>query len=330
MLIMQKNNFRKKALIFGITGQDGSYLSYLLLKKGYEVIGTTRHNRSKDNLKNLRLLGIDQQVKLVTLSPDNYQMVRDIIISVKPDEIYYLAGQSSVALSFEQPIETFDSIVKGVCYILEVIKTENKKIRLFHASSSECFGDTHGVKADENTPFKPKSPYGIAKAAAHYLVSNYRESYGIFACNGILFNHESPLRPDSFVTQKIIQSVLRIKSGDSSRLKLGRIDIYRDWGWAQEYTDAMWRMLQLDEPTDLVICTGEANKLEDFIAEAFKLCSLDWRDWVEVNHELFRPSEILYSCGNPERAEKVIGWRAKYKMKDVVKFLLNQIYLVSD
>lgn len=314
----------KTALIFGVTGQDGAYLSHLLFKKGYRIIGTTR-GTIFSNHHRLKLLGIYDKITIITVNPIEYEKVRDLVLSTNPDEIYYLAGQSSVGYSFEQPFETIDSIIRGVLNVLEVMKLTNKKIRFFHASSSECFGNTDGKQADENTPFKPMSPYAVAKASAHWLVVNYRESYNLFACNGILFNHESPLRSDRFVTQKIIQAVSLIKHGKLDKLKLGRLDIYRDWGWAQEYVEAMWLMLQLKDPIDLVISTGEANKLEDFVAEAFSIKGLDWREWVEVSPDLYRPNEILYSCGNPRKAENTIGWRARFKMRDIVYLLSNNI-----
>lgn len=309
-----------RALICGINGQDGSYLADFLLQKGYEVWGTSRDVQASA-LTNLIALGIRDRVRLVSMAPSDFRSVFSAVDRSDPDEIYLLAGQSSVGLSFEQPAETLESIVTGTLNMLEVIRLRHKSTRLYHAGSSECFGDTKGIPADESTSFQPRSPYAVAKASAHWLVANYRESYGLHASTGILFNHESPLRPRRFVTQKIIQCAKRIATGCDERLVLGRLDIQRDWGWAPEYVDAMWRMLQLDRPRDLVIATGLTHSLQEFVKTAFDLHKLDWGDHVDVSKEFLRPNDISYSGANPQLALDVIGWEAKVQMSEVVAMM---------
>lgn len=306
-----------RALICGANGQDGSYLARLLLDKGYEVWGTSRDVQAS-SMSNLAALGILDRVKLLSMAPSDFRSVFSAVDRSQPDEIYYLAGQSSVGLSFDQPAETLESIVTGTLNMLEVLRLQRRPARLYHAGSSECFGDTGGVPADEFTPFRPRSPYAVAKASAHWLVANYRESYGLHASTGILFNHESPLRPRRFVTQKIIHAANAIATGNEERLVLGRLDIRRDWGWAEEYVDAMWRMLQLDVPQDLVIATGQTYSLEEFVSAAFALHGLDWQDHVDVSQEFFRPTDIAYSGANPTLALSSIGWKAEIRMPQVV------------
>jgi GDPmannose 4,6-dehydratase len=235
--------------------------------------------------------------------------------------VYLLAGQSSVGLSFEQPSETIQSIAIGTLNVLEACRLSDQPIRLYQAGSSECFGDTRGEPANETTPFHPRSPYAVAKASAFWLVDNYREAYDMFACTGILFNHESPLRPARFVTKKIVQAAESIARGDMSRLKLGRLDIARDWGWAPEYVEAMWLMLQQPEPGDFVIATGETNTLESFVSAAFAEHGLDWRDYVEQSDEFMRPTDIAISRANTGKAEKLLGWKASNRMQDVVRLM---------
>jgi len=309
-----------RALICGVNGQDGTYLARLLLDKGYEVWGTSRDVQTSA-LSNLQALSIERRVNLISMAPNDFRSVLTAVDRSEPDEIYYLSGQSSVGLSFEQPAETLDSIVTGILNLLEVIRMRKKPVRLYNAGSSECFGNTVSAPANENTPFMPRSPYAVAKSSAHWLVANYRESYGLHASTGILFNHESPLRPRRFVTQKIIQGAKQIAAGSDERLVLGRLDIKRDWGWAPEYVDAMWRMLQLESPEDLVIATGETHSLEEFVAEAFALHGLDWKDYVDVAEAFFRPTDILVSAADANRAETVIQWRAKNRMADVVRLM---------
>ena len=310
-----------RALICGVSGQDGAYLAELLLSKGYEVYGASR-DAQMSSFSNLKALGIREKVKTISLAINDFRSVLQGIQLAEPDEIYNLAGQSSVGLSFEQPVETLESISIGVLNLLEAIRFTGKDIKFYNAGSSEVFGDTHGRAADESTPFHPQSPYAVAKASAHWIVSNYRASYGLFACTGILFNHESPLRPTRFVTRKIVSTACRIASGSKETLKLGNIAIARDWGWAPEYVEAMWRMLQLDEPDDFVVATGRSRKLEEFITLTFAALKLEWRDHVRSDPSLFRPSDIREGSGNPQKARMVLGWHAQYGLEDIVQMMI--------
>lgn len=312
----------KKALICGISGQDGAYLAQLLLNKGYEVYGTAR-DAQMATFYNLNRLGIRDRIQVESMALNDFRSVLQTLAKIKPDELYNLAGQSSVGLSFQQPVETLESISVGTLNILEAIRFVALPIKFYNAGSSESFGDTGGSPADEATPFHPRSPYAVAKATAFWEVANYREAYGLFACSGILFNHESPLRPERFVTRKIVSSACRIASGSAEKLNLGNISISRDWGWAPEYVEAMWRMLQQDSADDFVIATGETNKLEDFVAEAFSCVGLDWRDHVISDASLLRPSEISIGLGNPAKANALLGWSASYRMKDVLKMMVE-------
>ena len=314
----------KRALICGVSGQDGSYLAQLLLNKGYEVWGTSR-DAQVSGFGNLVALGIKNQVKLLSMAPNDFRSVLSALTRSEPDEVYHLAGQSSVGLSFEQPAETLESITLGTLNLLEAIRFLQKKIKLYHAASSECFGD-HGTNAArEDTPFRPRSPYAVAKSSAFWLVSNYREAYGLYACNGILFNHESLLRPERFVTKKIILAACRIAEGSPEKLVLGRLDIVRDWGWAPEYVNAMWRMMQHEIADDYIIATGEANTLQDFVEEAFSVVGLDWREYVTTDQELFRPTDLARSQGCGDKALNQLGWKANYKMRDVVREMVEGI-----
>ena len=312
----------KKALICGISGQDGAYLAQLLLKQGYTVCGTSRDAQISP-FQNLVHLGIKDQVKLESMSLTDFRSVLQVLTKIQPDEVYNLAGQTSVGLSFGQPVETLESIATGTLNLLEAIRFLGSTIKLYNAGSSECFGDTGNVAAAETTPFRPRSPYAVAKAAAFWEVANYREAYGLFACSGILFNHESPLRPERFVTQKIIATACRITQGSKEKLYLGNMSIQRDWGWAQEYVEAMYLMLQQDQPDDYVIATGESTSLEDFVAAAFTSVNLEWRDHVVVDSSLFRPTDLAFGKGNPRKAKIQLGWEAKYKMADVVQMMVN-------
>ena len=312
----------KKALICGISGQDGAYLAELLLKAGYTVCGTSR-DAQMSSFSNLKRLGIKEQVKLESMALNDFRSVLQVLIKIQPDEVYNLAGQSSVGLSFEQPVETLESIATGTLNLLEAIRFTGAKIKLYNAGSSECFGDIGDNSADENTPFRPRSPYAVAKSAAFWEVANYREAYGILACSGILFNHESPLRPERFVTQKIIAAVCRIAQGIQETLHLGNIDIQRDWGWAPEYVAAMYLMLQQEQPDDYVIATGESSKLEDFVATAFATVGLNWQDHVISDRSLLRPTDLAISRGNPNKAKEKLGWQAQYKMTDIVRMMVE-------
>ena len=303
----------KKALICGVSGQDGAYLSRFLIGKGYDVHGTAR-DAQMASFSNLIKLGIRDQIKFHSMALNDFRSVLQVLSHVQPDEIYNLAGQSSVGLSFDQPVETLESISVGTLNLLEAIRFMKRPIRLYNAGSSECFGNTGGQPADENTPFRPRSPYAVAKATAFWEIANYREAYNLYASTGILFNHESPMRPERFVTQKIVRSACRIANGTLEKLRLGNIEIARDWGWAPEYVEAMWMILQQEKADDFVIATGETNRLEDFVAEVFRCVGLDWRDHVESDSSLLRPSEIMVSRANPEKSAKRLGWQATYRL----------------
>jgi GDPmannose 4,6-dehydratase len=310
----------KKALIIGITGQDGAYLAKHLLSKGYEVTGSSRDVMAS-SFSNLNTLGIRSQIKLISVSINDFRSVFNAIQQSDPDEIYNLAGQTSVGLSFDQPVEAIESIAIGTLNILEVIRLLNKPVRFYNAGSSECFGDTGDKPANEETPFAPRSPYAVAKSTAKWLINSYRESYGLYACTGILFNHESPLRPERFVTQKIIAAAAKIKAGQLDKLQLGNLDISRDWGWAPEYVQAMWLMMQLDKPDDFVIATGRKESLKYFVAKSFEYFDLDWQKYVEIEPSFFRPNEIHSSVGNPEKAIKVLGWNKPTDIDGVIKMM---------
>jgi GDPmannose 4,6-dehydratase len=306
-----------RALICGISGQDGAYLASLLLDKDYEVFGTSR-DAQIGSFANLASLGIRDRVRLESMAPNDFRSVLNVLRRTDPEEIYNLAGQSSVGLSFEQPVETLESIATGTLNLLEAIRFLDRPIRFYSAGSSESFGDTGGIAANEETPFRPRSPYAVAKSTAHSLVANYRDAYGLHASTGILFNHESPLRPERFVTKKIVAAAVRIAAGENSRLTLGNIRIKRDWGWAPEYVDAMWRMLQQPSPSDFVIATGESRTLEEFAANAFGQVGLDWREHTDLSETLRRPSDLAEGRGDAAKAREVLGWSATYRMGDVV------------
>ncbi len=310
----------KKALIIGVSGQDGAFLAELLLKQGYEVHGTSR-DHEVGSFKNLQKLGIRDHVKLGSMVTSDFRSVLTALQNSDPDEIYNLAGQTSVGMSFAYPMETFDSILIGTMNLLECIRLLKKPLKFYNAGSSEVFGNTP-TPADESARYHPRSPYATAKAAAHYAVRNYREAYGIFAATGILFNHESPLRPQRFVTSKIVSSAVRISRGSGEKLTLGKMDITRDWGWAPDYVDAMWRILKHSEPDDFVIATGEEHSLEEFVAATFDTLGLDWREHVRSDPALFRPSDIERSVGNPRNAEAKLGWQAKVKFRDMIRTLV--------
>ncbi len=312
----------KRALICGISGQDGTLLADFLLKKGYEVWGTSR-DANGNNLKNLISKNIINNVSILTMVPEDFRSVFMAIKISSPDELYFLAGQTSVGLSFELPAETIQSIAIGSLNILEACRLYEKEIKIYNAGSSECFGDTKGVAATESHPFSPRSPYGVAKASSFWLVNNYREAYNLYACTGILFNHESELRPERFVTQKIIKSAVRIYNGSNEKLSLGRLDISRDWGWASEYIEAMWLMLQRDSPIDLIVATGKTFTLENFVSEAFSYLGLNWQDHVIQDSTFLRPTDLMISKADPTKAKIEIGWEAKFDTIDVVRNMIK-------
>jgi GDPmannose 4,6-dehydratase len=312
----------KTALICGVGGQDGAYLAAHLLQLGYRVVGTSRDARA-GRMERLRRLGILDHVALESMDLTDFRSVMNVMSRHRPDEIYNLAGQTSVGVSFSQPVETFESIVIGVLNLLEVVRMLGYEVRLFNAGSAEMFGDTGQQPASEGTPPKPCSPYGVAKATAFWQIAQYRQAYGMHACTGILFNHESPLRPERFVTQKIVMGACRIADGTATSLALGDLSVQRDWGWAPEYVVAMHRMLQREGPEDFVIATGVTSRLEDFVAEVFAALGLDWRRYVTYDPSLNRPSEIAVGRADATSASRRLGWTARFTMRDVAHMMVE-------
>ena len=255
---------------------------------------------------NLSRLGIRKNIVVESMALNDFRSVIQVLMKVEPDEVYNLAGQSSVGLSFQQPVETLESISVGTLNLLEAIRFSKLPIKLYNACSSECFGNTNEIPADETTPFRPRSPYAVAKAAAFWELANYREAYGLFACSGILFNHESPLRPERFVTKKVVAAACRIASGSKEKLHLGNISIQRDWGWAPKYVEAMWLMMQQGRPDDYVIATGETNSLEDFVGLAFGYVDLDWHDHVVIDPNLYAPDRFNDWSGKPGKSKRAV------------------------
>lgn len=307
----------KCALICGISGQDGAYLAQLLLSKGYKVIGTSR-DAEASSFSNLEKLGVKSRVTLTSMALNDFRSVLQVITKYEPVEIYNLASQSSVSLSFSQPLETMESISGGTLNLLEAIRFTNKKIRFYSAGSGDVFGDTGSEPANEKTILSPRSPYAVAKASAFWQVANYREAYDLFSCTGLLFNHESPLRPKHFVTQKIIKSAKQIASGDLDKLVLGNLAINRDWGWAPEYVEAMWLMLQIPEAEDFVIATGISCSLEQFVEKVFTPHGLNWEKYVQVDKSLLRPLDIQTSIGDPAKAQRKLGWKFKTTLDRII------------
>ena len=311
----------KKALIIGVSGQDGAYLARLLLERGYEVHGTSR-DHEVSSFSNLAALGIKDRVNLASMVTSDFRSVLTTLQKADADEIYNLAGQTSVGMSFAYPVETFDSILIGTMNLLECIRLLKKPCRFYNAGSSEVFGNTE-TPADEQTNYHPRSPYATAKAAAHYAVANYREAYGLFAATGILFNHESPLRPSRFVTRKIVSTAVRIAKGSKERLQLGNLEVHRDWGWAPEYVEAMWHILQHDKPEDFVIATGRMHSLSQFVDRVFAVLGLDPKQYVDTDNSLLRPLDIAQSVGNPEKARRLLGWSARVTFDELVQKLVQ-------
>ena len=319
----------KKALVTGITGQDGSYLAELLLSKGYEVHGVIRR-ASTFNTDRIDHLYQDPHVNGVKLFlhygdlADSVQMVK-LLYNLHPDEIYNLGAQSHVRVSFEIPEYTGDVVGVGSVRILEAIREANLvgKVRYYQASSSEMFGKVQEVPQTENTPFWPRSPYGCAKMYAHWLTVNYRESYDLFACSGILFNHESPRRGETFVTRKITRAATRIKLGLQDKLYLGNLDAERDWGYAKEYVEMMWLMLQQDQPDDYVIATNETHSVKEFVVETFDRLGLDWEKYVDYDERYERPAEVDLLIGDPAKAKRQLGWEPKVKFKELVAIMVD-------
>jgi len=312
----------RRALICGISGQDGSYLAKLLLERGYEVWGSSR-DAELNPFANLHRLGIYDSIHLVSLNSGDIGGILSLLRRLRPDEIFSLAGQSSVGLSFEQPVETVESIAIGTLNLLEGIRLSELNIRFYNAGSSECFGDTGEGCATETSPFNPCSPYAVAKASAHWMVANYRQAYGMFACTGILSNHDSPLRPRRFVTRKIIHAAALLALGQDGRLSLGNLHVERDWGWAPDYVEAIAAILQHDTPDDYIVATGKSHKLVEFVETAFRLVGKDWHDFVSIDEHLLRPTDILRNKVDPSKADLQLGWKAASSMPEVVAKMLE-------
>ena len=328
----------KTALIFGVSGQDGAYLAQLLLGKGYTVHGTSR-DREMSSFANLRRLGIFGRVVLHSAVLTDFRSVVEVISRVRPAEIYNLASQASVGLSFDQPVETLNSTINSTINILEAIRFLKLDTRFYNASSSECFGNT-GSPADESTPFHPRSPYGVGKAAAYWAVANYREAYGLFACSGILFNHESPRRGETFVTKKITKAVADIHKGRRESIALGNLDARRDWGYAKDYVESMWLMLQQDKSDDYVVATNEAHSVREFVEKAFAVIgtTIRWegtgtqergidqktgKTRVTVDPRFFRPTEVEFLLGDASKATRVLGWKPRMSFPELVRTMVE-------
>jgi GDPmannose 4,6-dehydratase len=297
-------------------------LSKFLLDRGYEVHGTSR-DAQLSSFSNLTRLGVREQVKVWSMSATDFRSVLQVLLRVRPAEVYNLSGQSSVGLSFDQPVETLESVATGTLNLLEAIRFSGLPVRFYSAGSGEVFGDTNGVPATEEMRFAPRSPYAVAKAAAYWQVTNYREAYQLYACTGILFNHESPLRPERYVTRKIVAAACRIADGSGETLILGNMDVARDWGWAPEYVEAMWLMLQQDVADDYVVATGETRTLAEFVDATFKCVGLDSQDHVRSDQALFRPADIRRGAANPDKAKHKLGWQAKSRLDNIVAGMVN-------
>ena len=314
----------KKALITGITGQDGSYLAELLLDKGYEVHGIVRRVAIEHPQARMwRIRHILDRLRIHSASMESYASLFNIISDVRPDECYHLAAQSYVSYSFEDEFSTINTNLNGTHYVLSAIKRQVPSCRLYHAASSEMFGRVKESPQNEDTPFHPRSPYGISKLAGFELTRNYRETYGLFALSGILFNHESPRRGGEFVTRKITSGVARVKLGLERELKLGNLDAMRDWGHSKDYVRAMWLMLQQDEPEDFVIATGETHTVREFLEKAFGYLGLDYREYVTIDPQLYRPSEVHALQGDASRARQKLRWRPTRSFDDLVREMVE-------
>lgn len=314
----------KKALITGITGQDGSYLAEFLLGKGYEVHGIVRRVALEDPEHRLwRIRHLTDRLILHSASLESYASIFNVVGKVKPDECYHLAAQSFVGYSFEDEFSTINTNINGTHYVLSAIKKNAPKCKFYFAASSEMFGLVKETPQNENTPFHPRSPYGISKVAGFHLTQNYREAYSIFACNGILFNHESPRRGFEFVTRKITNTVARIKLGLEKELRLGNLDAKRDWGFACDYVKAMWLMLQQDEPDDYVIATGETHSVKEFVELVFSYVGLNWQEYVVIDETLYRSAEVYELKGDSNKAKRKLGWKPRVNFGELVKMMVD-------
>ena len=322
----------KKAFVTGITGQDGYYLSKLLLEKGYEVHGTIRRSSTFNTSRIDEFISNhkkDGRYNLYYSDLTDSSSLNNLIINIKPDEVYNLAAQSHVAVSFKNPMYTTTVGNNGTITILETLRNIDKDVRFYQASSSEMFGGEDEKILNEKSLFDPKSPYAASKVFSHNITKLYRESYGIFAVNGILFNHESPYRGETFVTRKITRAVARISLGIQEKLTLGNLEASRDWGFAGDYVQGMWKMLQHDLPDDWVLATGETHKVKDFVQKAFEYVNLDWEDYVQTSEEYYRPNEVNYLLGDPSKAKKELNWEPKVSFDELVNMMIDSDIILA-
>jgi GDPmannose 4,6-dehydratase len=311
---------KRKAFITGITGQDGSYLAEILLEKGYEVYGMVRRSSSFNTARIDHIFG---DVELVFGDLSDGSVLNQLMRTIRPDEVYNLGAQSHVRVSFDVPGYTADTDAMGTLRLLDAIREEGVQARFYQASSSEMFGKAREIPQTEETPFHPRSPYGVSKVFSYWITRNYREAYGMYAVNGILFNHESPRRGPTFVTRKITRAVGAILRGEQEDLKLGNLEAKRDWGYAKDYMDGAWRMLQLDEPDDFVLATGETHSVEEFLDEAFGHAGLEWRDYVRIDERYFRPAEVDVLIGDYSKAKSKLGWEPSVRFEELVRMMVD-------
>ena len=311
---------KRRAFITGITGQDGSYLAEILLEKGYEVYGMIRRSSS---FNTARLDHIFGDVELVFGDLTDGSVLNQLMRTIRPDEVYNLGAQSHVRVSFDIPEYTADADAMGTLRLLDAIREEGVQCRFYQASSSEMFGQAVEIPQRETTPFHPRSPYGVAKVFSYWITRNYREAYGMYAVNGILFNHESPRRGPTFVTRKITRAVGAILRGEQDDLRLGNLEARRDWGFARDYMEGAWMMLQADEPDDYVLATGETHSVEDFLEEAFAYAGLDWHDYVKIDPRYFRPSEVDILIGDYSKAKEQLGWEPAVRFRELVRMMVD-------
>jgi GDPmannose 4,6-dehydratase len=311
---------KRKAFITGITGQDGSYLAEILLEKGYEVFGMIRRSSS---FNTARIDHIFRDIELVFGDLTDGSVLNQLMRTIRPDEVYNLGAQSHVRVSFDVPEYTADVDAMGTLRLLDAIREEDVKCRFYQASSSEMFGKVREVPQNEETPFHPRSPYGAGKVFSYWITRNYREAYGMYAVNGILFNHESPRRGPTFVTRKITRAVGAILRGEQSSLSLGNLEAKRDWGFAKDYMDGAWRMLQADDADDFVLATGETHSVREFLDEAFGYVDLDWNDYVSIDERYFRPAEVDLLIGDYSKAKATLGWEPTVRFKELVRMMVD-------
>jgi GDPmannose 4,6-dehydratase len=311
---------KRKAFITGITGQDGSYLAEILLEKGYEIFGMVRRSSSFNTARIDHIFG---DIELVFGDLSDGSVLNQLMRTIRPDEVYNLGAQSHVRVSFDIPEYTADTDAMGTLRLLDAIREEGVQARFYQASSSEMFGQAREIPQTEETPFHPRSPYGVSKVFSYWITRNYREAYGMFAVNGILFNHESPRRGPTFVTRKITRAVGAILRGEQSELRLGNLEAKRDWGYAKEYMEGAWQMLQVDEPDDFVLATGETHSVAEFLAEAFGHADLDWRDYVQIDERYYRPAEVDVLIGDYSKAKAKLGWEPKVRFKELVQMMVD-------